>query len=218
LEDVPDHPGGWQQSRRRRRRLGHFLKRAAAALLLCGAALAHDVPHPRRELLRISPDGLRLLVDYEVAAGEPARSLRQAFDRDRSGTLDPGEQQALADHLARTATLRTELLIDGGQVPLRREAVRPEKVDEPPSSTALLAVRVELSAALPPAKKNNFFFANFLDAVRRVELRDLDQTGHVPVAVECERCEVSDASSGVAEKNGVRGAETPLRLRVRAFR
>jgi hypothetical protein len=187
-------------------------------VLLAGAALGHDVAHPRRELLRLGPAGVRLFVDYEVAAGEPARSLRQAFDRDRSGTLDPGEQQALADHLARTATLRTELLVDGEQVPLRSEAVRPEKVDEPASSTALLAVRVELSAAWPPAKKNNFFFAHFLDATREVELRDVDQTGHVPVAVECDRCEVSDASSGVAEKNGVRGAETPLHLRVRLFR
>jgi hypothetical protein len=190
------------------------LKRAAAALLLCGAALAHDVPHPRRELLRLSPAGVRLIVDYEVAAGEPARSLRQAFDRDRNGTLDPGEQQALAEHLARTATLRTALQIDGAPAGLRREAVRPEKLDQPASSTALLAVRVELSARWPPQKKN-FFFALFSPRlVRRVELGDEDPSGHVPVTAECEQCEITAASSGIADGNLVRGASTPLRLTV----
>jgi hypothetical protein len=192
------------------------LTRAAAALLLCGAALAHDVPHPRRELLRLSPAGVRLFVDYEVAAGEPARSLRQAFDRDRNGTLDPGEQQALAEHLARTATLRTALQIDGAPAGLRREAVRPEKLDQPASSTALLAVRVELSAQWPQQKKNNFFFALFSPRPpREVELKDEDPSGHVPVTAECEQCEIAAASSGIADGNLVRGASTPLRLTIK---
>ena len=181
-------------------------------LFLSGAALAHDVPHPRHEVLRLGPTGLRLLVDYEVAAGEPARALRQAFDRDRNGFLDPGEQQALAEDLARTATLRTRLLVDGAEVALSRDAVRPEKIDLPAASTALLAVRVELSVSWPE-KKNKFF--SFFSSRRAVELRDEDETGHVPVVVECEQCTVTDASSGVADGPLVRGANTPLRLTVR---
>ena len=166
------------------------------------------MPHPRRELLRVSPRGLRLFVDYEVAAGEAARSLRRAFDRDRSGALDPGEQAALAEHLARTAMLRTKLLVDGAPVALRREQVRPEKVDEPASSTALLAVRVESSGAWPEAGFRARWFG------RKIELRDEDESGHVPVSIECEECAVSDSSSGVPDGRLVRGANTPLRLAV----
>ena len=87
-------------------------------------ALAHDVAHPRHELLRISRDGVRLLVDYEVPAGPRAQALRQAL---RSPA-------ALTEHLSRTATLRTALSLDGAPAALERRAVRAEKVDEPPSS------------------------------------------------------------------------------------
>ncbi len=165
--------------------------------------------------MRLEAAGLSLLVDYEVAAGEPARALRQAFDRDRSGALDPGEQQALTEHLARTATLRTELRVDGAPVATRRASVRPENVDAPASSTALLAVRVELVAGWPPKNKKNFFFDHLLDRGREVGLNDENLGGHVPVTVECDGCRISDASSGLADKNFVRGAETPLRLSVK---
>jgi hypothetical protein len=166
------------------------------------------VPHPRTEGLRLSPEGISLRVDFEVAAGEPARALRQAFDRDRSGALDPGERQALTEHLARTATLRTRLSVDGLEVPLARKAARGEKVDLPASSTALLAVRVELAGAWPPGSGD-------WRGRRRVELRDEDPSGHVPVAVECERCSVSAASSGVPDGDRVLGANTPLELKVK---
>ncbi|MCA1827961.1 MAG: hypothetical protein LC689_13620 [Myxococcales bacterium] len=181
---------------------------------MSGAALAHDVAHPRHEVLRVAASGLRLIVDYEVGAGEPARALRQAFDRDRNGTLDPGEQQGLSEHLARTATLRTRLLVDGAEVPLQRELVRPEKADLPAASNALLAVRVELSAAWPEKKKKNFF-DHFLNTSRQVEVRDEDETGHVPISVDCDRCTVTAASSGLPDGPLVRGANTPLLLHVR---
>jgi hypothetical protein len=123
------------------------LTRAAAALLLCGAALAHDVPHPRRELLRLSPAGVRLIVDYVLhgAAGGARRAL----------------------------------------------------------------------GAVASAKKN-FFFALFSPRLaRRVELGDKDPSGHVPVTAECEQCKITAASSGIADGNLVRGANTPLRLTVK---
>ena len=47
--------------------------RRLAPLLIAGAALAHDVPHPRTEALRLSAAGISLRVDYEVGAGEQAR-------------------------------------------------------------------------------------------------------------------------------------------------
>ena len=150
-----------------------------------------------------------------MGAGEPSRALRQAFDRDGNGALDPGEQQALTEHLARTATLRTALQVDGAALPLRRAAVRAEHADAPAASTALLAVRVELVAEWPPKKKRNFFFEHFLDSAREVGLEDEDSSGHVPVTVECDGCRVTSASSGLADKNLVRGANTPLTLSVK---
>ena len=171
--------------------------------------------HPRHELLRLSPSELRLFVDYEVGAGEKARALRQAFDRNGDGVLDGFEQRALGEHLAGAATLRTRLLVDGAPVELRREAARAEKADLPAASDALLAVRVELSAAWPEKKKRNLLFDHFLDRGRRVELRDEDETGHVPVAAECRGCTISDASSGLADGPVVRGANTPLALVVK---
>jgi hypothetical protein len=94
--------------------------------------------------------------------------------------------------------------------------VRPERVDEPASSTALLAVRVELSAQWPPPKnKKNYFFGGPPDTHRRVELRDEDVGGHVPVTAECQSCAVTDSSSGVADGPLVVGANTPLRLTIK---
>jgi hypothetical protein len=186
--------------------------RRLAPLLVAGAALAHDVPHPRSEALRLSPAGISLRVDYEVGAGEPARALRQAFDRNHDGRLDPGEQQALTEHLARTATLRTRLSVDGAATDLRRLSVRAEKVDHPASSTALLAARIELRASWPGGS------GDWLGR-RRVSVKDEDASGHVPVAVSCEKCRISGASSGVWEKAAgeerVLGANTPLDLVVR---
>ena len=144
--------------------------------------------------MRISSEGVRLLVDYEVPAGPRAQALRQAL---RSPA-------ALTEHLSRTATLRTALSLDGAPAALERRAVRAEKVDEPPSSTSLLAVRVELFAAWPAAATQH-----------RLELRDEDESGHVPVVAECLDCHVSDASSGVPDRNLVRAAQTPLQLEVK---
>ena len=178
--------------------------RRLAPLLIAGAALAHDVPHPRTEALRLSAAGISLRVDYEIGAGAQARALRQAFDRDHNGRLDPGEQHALAEHLARTATLRTELSVDGIPIALRRDAVRPEKLDEPASSTSLLAIRVALRGEWPPSAapaKKKFFFLSAGDPHHLV-LRDEDPSGHVPVAVICEKCRILESNSGVWEKSG----------------
>jgi hypothetical protein len=185
------------------------MRRTLPLLLLGAAAVAHDVAHPRTAALRLSPLGISLRVDHEIAAGAAARALRQAFDRNHDGLLDPGEQEALVEHLARTALLRTRLLVDGAELELRRAAVRGEKIDQPASSTALLAVRIELRASWPSGS------GDWLGR-RRVSLKDEDPSGHVPVAVSCEKCRISDASSGVWEKAAgeerVLGANTPLEV------
>ena len=149
--------------------------------------------HPRREALRISREGVALLVDFEVPAGPRALALRQ-------GHVD-------AAALARSATLRTELWLDGARAELQQRAVRGEGFDLPPQSTALLAVRVELHADWPPQSLWRRLFSR-----RSVELRDVDESGHVPVAAECAGCRVSDASSGVPDGPYVRGASTPLKV------
>ena len=98
---------------------------------------------------------------------------------------------------------------------LTRESARAEKIDLPASSTALLAVRVVLSAPWPEKKKINFFFDHFLNSGRRVELRDEDETGHVPVTADCSGCSIVEATSGVPDGSLVRGASTPLRVTIR---
>ena len=103
--------------------------------------------------------------------------------------------------------------MDGADLALRQTALRPEKLEEPASSTALLAVRLELSADWPEGKGD-------WRSRRKVVLRDESPAGHVPVSVICDGCRIADASSGSWEKGeAVRGATTslaaPLTLLVR---
>jgi len=99
-------PAG-HRSRRVAGRLVLFsLMRRIAPLLVAGAALAHDVPHPRTEALRSRRRGFHCAWTTKWAQASRPRALRQAFDRTPRRRLDPGEQQALTEHLARTATLR----------------------------------------------------------------------------------------------------------------
>ena len=153
--------------------------------------------------------GIELRIDYEVGAGEAARALRQAFDRDKNGLLDPGEQAALVEHLARSAVLRARLSVDGADAALGRKSARAENADLPPFATALLAVRVELSASWPAGTGD-------WRGRRRVALEAEDPSGHIPVVVSCDKCRISESSSGVWEKKReqehVLGANTPLDL------
>jgi hypothetical protein len=177
-------------------------------LLVALAASAHDVKHPLQEALRLTPQRIFLRVDYEVAAGEGARALRQAFDRNHDGALDPGEQHDLAEHLARTATLRTKLTVDGLPVSLQRDAVRPEKTDFPPTSDALLAARIELSGPWPPGT------GNWLGR-RKLVLTDEDPSGHVSVSARCDDCRIIESNSGLNDHGQVVVASTPLELLVK---
>ena len=178
-------------------------RRAAPLLLVALAAAAHDFPHPKQDLLRLSPAGISILVDYLVAPGAPSRTLRAAFS---------GNRAALLQHLARTAALRTRLTVDGVEVALAPQPPRGEGLDEPPSSTALLAVRLELLGSWPAGSGD-------WRGRRKVLLADEDANGHVAPSAACRGCRIADASSGAWEKapgeERVLGAQTPLMLLVR---
>jgi hypothetical protein len=177
--------------------------RAAALLLFSFAAAAHDFPHPKKDLLRLSPEKISVLVEYVVSPGAPAQSLRAAF---------AGNRAALLQHLARTAALRTRVTVDGVEVALSPQPPRGEGLDDPRGSTALLAVRLELRAAWPPGSGD-------WRGRRKIVLEDEDQTGHVAASAACSGCRIADATSGAWEKapgeERVLGAQTPLTLLVR---
>ncbi len=179
------------------------MRRAAPLLLFALAAAAHDFPHPKKDLLRLSPEKISVLVDYLVAPGAPSQSLRAAFG---------GNRGALLQHLARTAALRTRVTVDGVEVALSPQPPRGEGLDDPQGSTALLAVRVALEAGWPPGGGD-------WRGRRKVVLQDEDATGHVAAAAACRGCRIADASSGAWEKapgeERVLGALTPLELLVR---
>ena len=199
---------------------GKFARCAALALCAAGGPLvAHALDHPKRLVLRIDNQRAQVEIDYQIAAGPPAQELRAAFDRDRDGTLDPGEQAKLLAHHGAQAALWTSLTVDGAPLRLARAGeARGENLDLPVSSTALLAVRMTLGAALPPGGGD-------WRGRRAMVLTDgaPDRTGHVPVQVVCAGCEIADASSGVfahdPKGDQVLGAETsmaqPLVLKVR---
>ena len=142
------------------------------------AAAAHDFPHPKQDRLRLSPSNISVLVDYLVSPGAPAQSLRAAFAGDRA---------ALLKHLARTAALRTRVTVDGVEVALSPQAPRGEGLDDPQSSTALLAVRVTLQGSWPEGRGD-------WRGRRQVVLQDEDPTGHVAASVACSGCRIADAS------------------------
>src|SRR5262249_46857759 len=146
--------------------------------------------------LQLTRERLVVQLELTVAAGEPARSLRQSFDRDGNGMLDEAERAALADHLARTAALRTKLTVDGRDVDLRRAGPPQLEGSERADSTAFASVRVALEARWPAGS------GDWLGR-RAVVLRDEAATGagHVPAAASCSGCKFWSSSSGAAHRD-----------------
>lgn len=183
---------------------------------LAGAALAHDLPHPKKDALRLTPEGLSVVVDYEVNPGEAASGLRALFDRDGDGRLSPPEQAQLTEYLARTATLFFKTTSDGAPLSFERRRATAERVDEPANSTALLAVTVELFAPWPGAWPRGWFgFGRARHVV--IDDKPKQRGDHVPVTVTVDRVTLSGASQGVLDRAVLRGAllgEAPLELDV----
>jgi hypothetical protein len=119
--------------------------RAGLALLLCGGiALAHPDPYPKRDRLELRPGEVRVVLEYGFPAGDEAQALREQFDRDRSGALEPVERDAIAAYLE--AQARRYLRVDGDGRTLSLSRVAGE-LDLGAGPKGRLAVRVTLAAA-----------------------------------------------------------------------
>ena len=90
-------------------------------LHLPAPALGHKEPNLKHDTLLLSPQGVRVTVDYVVPAGDEARTLRRIFDQDHSGELSAGEQSALGALLLEQATHFLRVDVDGKEVTLQRE-------------------------------------------------------------------------------------------------
>jgi hypothetical protein len=187
----------------------------AVAVALAAPALAHELPHPRRDLFRVTPAGLQVELEILVQPGEPARSLRGMFDRDRDGRLQPEERSRCEEYLARTAAQFLAVTADGAKLSFTQSKVRSENLDGPASSTLLAAAVISLEAKWPAGR-----------APERLEIADRhpDREIHVPAVVIVDTAlELRGASQGLARKEdgalaGVdlqEGKPLALRLRVR---
>ncbi len=193
---------------------------ALVAILVAREARSHPLDHPKRDELRLSASRIELVIDEEIAPGPPAQALRAIFDRDRNGQLDASEQAALLEHLARTAELHVSLSIDDAKVQLTRVAgsVRGDHLGADARSTALLTVRLTLSAAWPAGS------GDWRGRRHLVFIDDApDATGHVPTQVYCSACAIADANTGTfahdPRGDWLLGGETspaiPLALKLR---
>jgi len=130
---------------------------ALATALLGGAARAHTEKFPKRDRLTLRPDGATLVLDYAIPQGSDARALREIFDRDRSGALDPPEVAALTRYLADQATHFVKLTLDDQPVALARGAPEP---DLSPGFDGRLGVRVTLTARFSLGGRHRLQFAD----------------------------------------------------------
>jgi hypothetical protein len=88
------------------------------------AGLAHNLSEQRSVILSLAPDGIDLLVAYELPAGARAMELRDIIDMDRSGAVD-----SRLEELARVQLLHARLragldvVVDGEPVLLELERI-----------------------------------------------------------------------------------------------
>lgn len=121
---------------------------ALLALAVLGApARAHRVQYPKTDTLQLSPQALSLRIEYLVPSPEESGLLFRLFDRDRSGTLEDGEQQALREHLCRQADAFVRVELDGKPLPLVRTQAELARAGR----GELLAVSLTLTATIPTA-------------------------------------------------------------------
>lgn len=82
-------------------------------------AQSHELAEQREVILSISPDGVELLVAYELPAGAPAARLRQWMDLDKDGNVSNEGLEALA-----RAQLLIPRLVSGIEVLLDNAPLR----------------------------------------------------------------------------------------------
>lgn len=111
------------------------------------SAQAHRVQYPKMDTLSVSPRSVTLQIEYLIPSAEESGLLYRLFDRDRSGSLDASEQQALREYLCQQAGGFVRLELDGRALPL----VRTHAALGRASAGELLAVSLTLEAAIPMA-------------------------------------------------------------------
>lgn len=118
-------------------------------LLTAPAARAHEAGLLRRDRVVVTPDGMELIVEDLIPAGEDARALRRIFDRDRSGAIEAAEGDALGAALAGRATRFLSVQVDGRAVVLRR-VEQTWDLGGGPDERLRVTVTLRGSAALSP--------------------------------------------------------------------
>ena len=151
----------------------------ALALMASAVAAAHVEQYPQRDVLTLRPSGARLVISYAIPAGEDARTVRKAFDRDHDGTLDPGEYRALATALAEQARHFAALSVDDAAVTLRLVGTEP---GPPGKDNERLVVEVTLEAKLDLTKAHRVV----------LEDRHKDRRIQVPITVVVEKLQLAN--------------------------
>lgn len=119
---------------------------AAAVLLGSPAASAHRFARPKADHFIVQPHRVLLLATYAISPGPAARSLRRLFDADGDGRLSRPERHRIGEYLARMATHRLELRVNGSRATLRRLGLAVRGLRGPASSHAALESRTLLEA------------------------------------------------------------------------
>ncbi len=171
-------------------------RRALAIALLAVTALGSGraAAHPQFALSTVNRYGKLVLqspsqtrIFFTLMVGDiPAQGLRQQADRNGDGTLDPSEQQALADELRRRISQGVHIYRarDSGEeeIALPWEAA-PFRLDSPAVSATAFAF--ELSATLPADKVGLIAAPRGAEAELRYDDRvELPPVGEIELRVE----------------------------------
>ena len=91
-----------------------------AGALPAPSAISHELVEQRQLILSVSPEGVELLVVYELPAGAPAARLRLWMDLDKDGTTsnDGLEALARAQLLVPRLISGIDVVLDGAPVQL----------------------------------------------------------------------------------------------------
>jgi hypothetical protein len=139
-----------------------------------GAAISHQLEHPKSLRLGIRADAVVLSVTYDVDPGEPSRLLRGLFDRDASGQLEPAEQAMVTRYLEDTARLWLVLEADGRPLTWQTRSREGARLDQPAASTGSVGLSLVLTASVAMGAELRLRLAD----------RDRDTRKHVPAVVD----------------------------------
>lgn len=169
-------------------------------------ARAHTFTTPKRDSVRVEPDGVTLAIDYLVPPAE-AVSLRRLWDFDRDGRIDGKERDAAVAWLVLAASHFASIEIDGHRVALaERIADRHiEGLDEPASSSAVIRVSLVLAAG-----------QTLRAGTHRLALSDRHKDGSIEVPATIALVGGLEAAPGAALGGSLGGGRAALAVDFRA--